>query len=255
MDEEILDLHKFPKRKRDEVDHDPQSVSSTPSTPSRPAMSIPEILSPDEVSVGRSSPQVAMTGQLKSLDIHGNAINIDDPTEGQHQAMDGQSPIHQGLAETPRRKSQSNSRSPTIATPTKSAKKRGPKTPTRENDSSGSPSRSPSTPQRGAQSRRKSPPLTTQPEENPLTWHDSEITGYDPTDPNDDGYGLNGVGFRPTAAVAWNRAQRRKKQITEWKYREEREERDKRRERRDGIVPERDKEDEGGDRKRVKFEV
>jgi hypothetical protein len=36
-----------------------------------------------------------------------------------------------------------------------------------------------------------------------LTWHDSEITGHAPTDPLDDGYGINGIGFRPTPAMAY----------------------------------------------------
>jgi hypothetical protein len=71
-------------------------------------------------------------------------------------------------------------------------------------------------------------------EANPLTWHDSEITGHDPKDPNDDGYGINGIGFKPTAAIAWARAQKRQRQVAEWKSREAREAREKRREKRDG---------------------
>src|SRR5204863_9718238 len=74
--------------------------------------------------------------------------------------------------------------------------------------------------------RRKSPPLADNPDEDPLTWHDSEITVFDPTDPNDDGYGINGVGFKPTATIAWDRLQKRKKQIAEWKSREAREARE-----------------------------
>ncbi|RHZ67994.1 hypothetical protein CDV55_103318 [Aspergillus turcosus] len=72
-------------------------------------------------------------------------------------------------------------------------------------------------------------------EANSLTWHDFEITGHDPKDPNDDGYGINGIGFKPTAAIAWARAQKRQKQVAEWKSREAREAREKRRERRDGL--------------------
>ncbi|EAL92623.1 hypothetical protein KXX16_003264 [Aspergillus fumigatus] len=71
-------------------------------------------------------------------------------------------------------------------------------------------------------------------EDNSLTWNDSEITGHDPNDPNDDGYGINGIGFKPTAAIAWARAQKRQRQVAEWKSREAREAREKRREKRDG---------------------
>jgi nucleolar protein 56 len=104
--------------------------------------------------------------------------------------------------------------------------------------------------------RRKSPPLADNLNEDPLTWHDSEITVFDPTDPNDDGYGINGVGFKPTAAIAWDRLQKRKKQIAEWKSREAREAREKRRERRDGIVDECSKpESKTLSRKKVKFDT
>ncbi|OAF99646.1 uncharacterized protein CC84DRAFT_1169174 [Paraphaeosphaeria sporulosa] len=74
-----------------------------------------------------------------------------------------------------------------------------------------------------------SPPLST------LTWQDSEITGHlaDPSkDPDDDGTGLNGIGFRPTPTIAYVRAQKRKQQILDWKAREAREARAKRSERR-----------------------
>ncbi|SLM36532.1 hypothetical protein LPUS_06109 [Lasallia pustulata] len=76
------------------------------------------------------------------------------------------------------------------------------------------------------------PPLRLPSPESSLTWHDSEITGHDPTDPSDDGYGINGVGFRPTPAIAHARAQKRKQQVAEWKSREAREARQRRSERR-----------------------
>jgi hypothetical protein len=65
-----------------------------------------------------------------------------------------------------------------------------------------------------------------------LTWHDSEITGHLMLDPDDDGYGINGIGFRPTPAMALARSQRRKQQMTAWRTREEREERERRAEKR-----------------------
>ncbi|KAF7171612.1 hypothetical protein CNMCM5623_003963 [Aspergillus felis] len=82
--------------------------------------------------------------------------------------------------------------------------------------------------------KQGSPSADSTMEDNSLTWNDSEITGHDPKDPNDDGYGINGIGFKPTAAIAWARAQKRRKQVAEWKSREAREAREKRRERRDG---------------------
>lgn len=65
-----------------------------------------------------------------------------------------------------------------------------------------------------------------------LWWNDAEITGHDPKDPADDGYGINGVGFLPTPAIANARAERRKKQLAEWKNREAKEARQKRSDRR-----------------------
>jgi hypothetical protein len=68
-----------------------------------------------------------------------------------------------------------------------------------------------------------------------LTWHDSEITGHlaDPSiDPDDDGTGLNGIGFKPTPAMAYARSQKRRQQLNEWKARETREARAKRHDRR-----------------------
>lgn len=68
-----------------------------------------------------------------------------------------------------------------------------------------------------------------------LTWQDSEITGHlvgPATDPDDDGTGLNGIGFKPTPAIAYARSQKRRQQLNEWKARETREARAKRQERR-----------------------
>jgi len=79
--------------------------------------------------------------------------------------------------------------------------------------------------------KSKSPPPTT-PQSPTLWWNDAEITGHNPSDPTDDGYGINGVGFLPTPAIANARAERRKKQVAEWKNREAREARQKRSDRR-----------------------
>lgn len=65
-----------------------------------------------------------------------------------------------------------------------------------------------------------------------LTWHDDEITGHDPSDPEDDGEGINGIGFKPTPAEARARAERRRQQMADYKSREMKEARAKRSERR-----------------------
>jgi hypothetical protein len=105
-------------------------------------------------------------------------------------------------------------------------------------------------------SRGKSPPPAEGDSLNPFTWSDCEITGHNPTDPNDDGYGINGVGFRPTPAMAWARSRQRQKQVAEWKHREAREAREKRRERREGMIQENAQNEAAGIvQKKVKFDL
>jgi hypothetical protein len=85
------------------------------------------------------------------------------------------------------------------------------------------------------QSWSKSRPRSSTPPPSALTWRDDEITGHltgPANDPDDDGTGLNGIGFKPTPAIAYQRAQRRKQQLQEWKARETREARAKRSQRR-----------------------
>ncbi|KAL8931186.1 MAG: hypothetical protein Q9211_007160, partial [Gyalolechia sp. 1 TL-2023] len=94
-----------------------------------------------------------------------------------------------------------------------------------------------------------------------LWWADAEITGHKPTDPADDGYGINGVGFLPTPAIANARAERRKRQVAEWKSREAREARQRRSEARRRRDYEMDNEGRhtstgglgGGQQRRVRF--
>lgn len=67
-----------------------------------------------------------------------------------------------------------------------------------------------------------------------LWWREDELTGYNPSDPDDDGAGVNGVGYQKSAAEAWRIAQARKKQIEEWRVREQRDARAARRHARTG---------------------
>jgi hypothetical protein len=67
-----------------------------------------------------------------------------------------------------------------------------------------------------------------------LTWHEDEITIYDPDDADDDGTGINGVGFKPTAAIAHARVMKRRQQLAEYKRREESDARARRNQKRRG---------------------
>lgn len=65
-----------------------------------------------------------------------------------------------------------------------------------------------------------------------LTWHDHEITGFDPDDLDDDGRGLDGIGFKPTAARNDARALKKRQQLAEYRSRISSEARAKRSEKR-----------------------
>ena len=84
--------------------------------------------------------------------------------------------------------------------------------------------------------RMKSPPPTERSSApSDLVWTADEITGHEATDPADDGYGINGIGFRPTPAIAQARAQKRRQQVADWRSREAKEARQRRFERRRGL--------------------
>ncbi|KAF4979857.1 hypothetical protein FZEAL_4023 [Fusarium zealandicum] len=65
-----------------------------------------------------------------------------------------------------------------------------------------------------------------------LTWHEDEITIYDPEDEDDDGVGINGIGFKPTPALAQARVMKRRQQMAEYRKREESDARARRSQRR-----------------------
>ncbi|KAI9779610.1 MAG: hypothetical protein M1839_007275 [Geoglossum umbratile] len=69
-----------------------------------------------------------------------------------------------------------------------------------------------------------------------LTWRDDEITGMDLNDPDDDGEGVNGIGYTPTPAQAYARTEKRKQQIMEYRSREANEARKRRMERRSRLA-------------------
>ena len=71
-----------------------------------------------------------------------------------------------------------------------------------------------------------------------LTWKPAEITGHILSStldtPDDDGYGLHGIGFKPSPQLALARQMRRRQQVMEWRAREAREARMARWRKRDG---------------------
>jgi hypothetical protein len=86
-----------------------------------------------------------------------------------------------------------------------------------------------------------------------LTWHDDEITGHLGTDPDDDGEGINGIGFKPTPAMAYARTEKRRQQMQEYKNREAREARSKRSERRRASEVSKSSREEQETARRVRF--
>lgn len=53
-----------------------------------------------------------------------------------------------------------------------------------------------------------------------LWWQDSEITGHTPSDPDEDNYGVNGVGYQKTRSEAAAVAEKRRRQVELWRSRE-----------------------------------
>ena len=86
-----------------------------------------------------------------------------------------------------------------------------------------------------------------------LTWHDDEITGHNPDDPDDDGEGINGIGFKPTPAMAYARTEKRRQQMLEYKNREAREARARRSERRRASEASKSSREEEETARRVRF--
>ncbi|PSK53919.1 Endocytosis protein end4 [Elsinoe australis] len=84
--------------------------------------------------------------------------------------------------------------------------------------------------------RPSSPSLTSSSPAEQSFWQPKEITGHviDTSTPDDDGLGINGIGFMPTAAMQEARRIRRKQQVSEWRAREAREDRRRRFEKRRG---------------------
>lgn len=258
-----LPILSSPKRKRVPSESAPcASSASSPSTVS--ASSLYEARLREGDNWGRNSPRLAVAGRLGALAIHSDQLLNFEPPNGNN-TTNQFAPFAQPRCWT------GNNMPPILPTiegnpnpnqalvePTKKEDPTTPPSPTKKQKRSSSTPRKKRSPMGSPKMRkpRLSPPLTSSTSEDPFTWHDDEITGHNPTDPNDDGYGINGIGFKPTAAIAWARTEKRRRQVADWKNREAREARERRREKREGVDLDRMRTTQtGAVQKKVKFEV
>ena len=254
--------YRSPKRKRDVVEEAEDNTPPASPTSTLSVASYPELRLLEGEELGRYSPRTVVAGRFKELAIresiphsipiaqwHGSSRSTAENTESTAQAESLQlSPQKGGTKTNLSEVSKGNESNEEHVTKDQTQPTiKSTNGPSRHKAKAVSPTKS---------RRKKSPPPDGSAILESLTWDDSEITGHDPTDPNDDGYGINGIGFRPTAAIAWARSQQRQKQVAEWKNREAKEAREKRRERREGASQAKSEYDPGGTvQKKVKFDL
>ena len=214
-------LHNSPKRKRSDF-----SLNTPPPTSRLKTSSLPSDSVDASDHEGGRSPRTAVAGHLQSLDLEDNTpmpmLDLRRVLDGQSLHDRGRCTFNSGTPDLAFTLDTNGRPAPSVAFSS------GPSTycpPTPPNDSNNV-LEIPETPRL----KPISSPLPSPGSKSPpgLWWSDAEITGHDPKDPSDDGYGINGVGFIPTPAVANARAERRKKQVAEWKNREAKEARQKR---------------------------
>jgi hypothetical protein len=257
-----------PKRKRESSDAAVYNRSASPQSTAS-VSSFQEAKLREGENRGRNSPRAAVAGRLGELAIHGDQrLNFELQSGNQNNgqvAPSTQPKCWTGLESDASRMPETL---PTIEGTPNPAEARAGATEGEQHTTPTSPAkkqkRSSASPRKNRNSltppkmrkQRLSPPLTSSGTEDPFTWHDDEITGHDPADPNDDGYGINGIGFKPTAAIAWARTEKRRRQVADWKNREAREAREKRREKRDGVGMDKMRTiQQGAIQKKVKFDV
>ncbi|KAI9043759.1 uncharacterized protein KD926_003111 [Aspergillus affinis] len=266
-----------PQRQRASSE-DSDIYNASVSSPSNVSIhSLPEARLREEEDLGRYSPRAAVAGRLGELAIRADPLSTPQFTHGRFDQTPMAQPLHtswpdldyRGMAASnPAPPSQDWAGGLSAATVENDHNDRhhddntpnaNPTIPNRSPKKSVSASpRKKRNPLAAAKprSQRRSPPPPHSAPKNPLTWQDSEITGHNPTDPSDDGYGINGLGFKPTASMAWNRSQRRQKQVADWRSREAREARERRREKREGIELDKMRTiQKGAIQKKVKFDV
>ena len=233
-----------PKRKRDESDdnaeYSPSPIRLKTSLPARPIETdFPEGGSPRTIVAGQlQALNLQRDGPIPKLDFRrgsaGSEVVVEEPSQQEDHGFKDLaiSQPHSTTAVPEIQNSLQAAECPGVCSAAASENPQVLEIPETPNLKPAVPPTPLSTSPRPHARRKSPPPLHLSWPATNLTWQESEITGHDPKDPSDDGYGINGVGFRPTPAIAYARAQRRKQQVTEWKNREAREARQRRSERR-----------------------
>ncbi|KAL4879669.1 hypothetical protein BJY04DRAFT_193351 [Aspergillus karnatakaensis] len=261
-------------RERDSPDYSSDHNLSTSPESSQSIVSLHEARIRDWEDQGRYSPQTVVAGRLGELAIRGDFHQL--PDRSLHQPalfpllqtnyFSNHSELHgfpdmaelapSAALERPFPHSDGHVSTSSSAAEAESQLQAATSSMNTSRQPPSSPSKNKNIPIAKSRSPMLSPPPSSEMTEDLLTWNDSETTGHNPTDPEDDGYGINGIGFKPTAAIAWARSQKRQKQVAEWKHREAKEARERRRERRDnGSLDKLRTVQSGGIQKKVKFNV
>ncbi|KAK2878136.1 hypothetical protein FQN49_001111 [Arthroderma sp. PD_2] len=239
MEQKVLAIHhKSLKRKRAESELSEEPSPPPPSRTQPNSANLPDNRDQDDVKTSGACTQGAVASRLQELDIQSPAT----PQELQAVCQVGNEDQSRRLEDSQELHT-SDGHTESSVTSTEAPEDRT--TEKADIDTAPSPSINKTCLDIAETSNMGSPSphqeaVTTDLEEESLTWDDSEITGHYATDPNDDGYGLNGIGFKPSAEVAWARSQQRKDQVAEWERREAseaREARSRRRQRNDGTGP------------------
>ncbi|KAL8655684.1 MAG: hypothetical protein Q9226_002943 [Calogaya cf. arnoldii] len=208
-------IYTSPKRKRD-IEMDDPSIAPSPTRLRTSHLPTSATVSDDDVN-GDCSPRATVAGRFQNLNLTGDCFDFTQPVQKHPSARTVADSQHSNLDSSQESIQTSGSQ---------------PATPQSRHMSAALPLVIPETPRlrpTTVLSPVPSPiPRSNSPPSLSLWWTDTEITGHDPKDPTDDGEGINGVGFIPTPAMASARAERRKKQVAEWKSREAREARQRR---------------------------
>lgn len=203
-------IYRSPKRKRGQLSHGPSLTTSGLSRSLSP---------PSDLEIDNHSPSTKVTGKFRKLDLQSpielpSPLNYNDSTKPVTTHFE-----NVGSTDDPTKSSLSQDFEPppsadfTFESPTV------PKATLVSN----------SPPAFASRSSKSPPPSSVVSDQ---FWHASEITGWSPDDPDEDNYGINGVGYAKSTSRAWAISQKRKQQIADYRSRETREARQKRHERR-----------------------
>ena len=236
QDQTSSSRYSSPKRKR----YGEDSLFTVAPSPSRlRTTNLPTTPLLEHVCSNEGSPRTNVAGHLQNLDLqeHSPIPDLDSGIPTESRTNRSETGLHSGGFNPNIILPDKHYDAPITPPPTSNDPFTTWTLPEIQDKASATPLEIPETPRLRPVSSPRSPPSAKKPRSSPplsptLWWHDNEITGHNPNDPTDDGYGINGIGFLPTPAIANARAERRKKQVAEWKNREAREARQKRGDRR-----------------------